>query len=231
MPKPVSNSLAVLNTTALTDKKQLAAFQHNTAEQLAIISRTENLNVKRRLFVGLALHCIKASLKHGEFMPWLKKHAPGAGQRQCNYMMKAALVFLSESRVTAPELRALPLHDATLAVKDAAGRRIDAAAEKFVGDRSWGELLTDYGVKDGGKLGGARTAGARKADTVPDEETLYLFARDEIGGALAQVETLLVTENRLQFLAKHPDEVRGVIYSLRTLTQKVESAAKDFLKK
>jgi len=66
---------------------------------------------------------------------------------------------------------------------------------------------------------------------VPDEEQLYLVARDEIGGFLTQGETLLLKENRLQFLASHPEEVRGVVTSLRALADKVEAAAKPLLEK
>jgi hypothetical protein len=40
---------------------------------------------------------------------------------------------------------------------------------------------------------------------------------------------MFVKETRLQFLAGHPEEIRGVVYSLRTLFQKVEAASKDLL--
>jgi hypothetical protein len=228
MSKSIAQPLALLTGSALADKKQLAAFQENTAEQLAIISRAESLNVKRRLYVGIALHCIKASLAHGEFMPWLKKHAQGASQRQCNYMMKAAIVFIAESGIAAPEIKALPVGDAQLVVKDAAGRRVDAAADKFIGEMSWGELLAEYDIKDAAKLGGARANGsAAEAKINPAE--LAALKRDEASDAVSRARQLFVAENIFQFLK--PDEIRATVSALEALVTDVRAAVKPLLKK
>ncbi|PTX95747.1 DUF3102 domain-containing protein [Opitutus sp. ER46] len=229
--KPKTALLVLNGTSALiTDKRELAQFQDRTAKQIAIIFKTENENVLRRIFVGLALWRIKASLRHGEFGPWLKKHV-NAGHSHVNHMMRAARVFVENARIAQPDV--LRLADGELAVevrgRDAETRKLVSAATKFVGDLSWGELLETYGIRDAGKVGGARTAAKDASPDTPNEEQLYLFARDEIGGLLNQAETLLVKENRLQFLAKHPEEVRGVVESLRTLADKVEAAAKPLL--
>lgn len=232
--KKTETALGLVQGAPLTDKAQLAKFQSRTAEQLALIQTTEHGNVVRRLFVGLALHSIKASMKHGEWLPWLKKNAKGNSYRQTAYMMSAALAFVEEARVAKPELLAITSGETSLDLdtKNGATRKIAAAAEKFVGELTWGELLDKHGIKDAKKLGGARTPGASdKAGTVPDEEQLYLFARDEIGGVITRAEELLVKENRLQFLARNPDEVRGVVTSLRALADRVEKAAEPLLKK
>jgi hypothetical protein len=227
-------ALVVLNDggAIITDKHELSRFQSDTAKQLALIFKTEHDNVLRRIFVGLALWRIKASLKHGEFGPWLKKNV-AAGHSHINHMMRAAQTFVEHARLDKPDV--LTLTNGQLAVevtgKDAPTRKLIASAEKFVGELSWGELLDKHGIKDAAKTGGARTATKAGEANVPDEEQLYLFARDEIGGVLTQAETLLVKENRLQFLAKHPDEVRGVVSSLRALADKVEAAAKPLLEK
>lgn len=227
-----TSALVVVDGALITDKKQLAAFQENTAEQLQIISRTESLNVKRRLFVGLALLTIKGSLKHGEWLPWLKKNAKGASYRQCAYMMSAAQVFIEEARVARPELAALPSGNFALDVKDGASKKLVTAVDKFAGELTWGELLEQHGIRDTKKLGGARARASNgTAAAAPDAEQLYLFARDEIGAVIQQAEELFLKENRLQHLAGHPEEVRGAVESLRALADKVEKAAQPFLKK
>jgi len=48
---------------------------------------------------------------------------------------------------------------------------------------------------------------------------------------ILQAESLLLKENRLQHLSGHPEEIAGVVISLRELADKVEAAAKPFLKK
>jgi hypothetical protein len=94
-----TNAFVVLSDAgAITDKSQLAKFQQTTVEQLALIATTEHGNVVRRLFVGLALHGIKASMKRGEWLPWLKKHAKGASYRQTAYMMSASLAFVEKTK-------------------------------------------------------------------------------------------------------------------------------------
>jgi hypothetical protein len=109
-----------------------------------------------------------------------------------------------------------------------------AKLAKFVGEKSLNELLRDYGIKGAPQIGGKRDAGASSEDDSPpaalDPEELYQQARDEIGGLIERGELLLLTENRLQYLAGHPDEIKGVVSGLRTLADKVEAAARPFLK-
>lgn len=227
-------ALVVLNDggAIITNKQELAAFQAHTAKQLALIYKAETENVLRRIFIGLALWRIKASLKHGEFGPWLKKHV-AAGHSHINHMMRAAQTFVEKARLAQPDV--LTLTNGQLAVdvagSDAPTRKLVAAAEKFVGEMTWGELLDKHGIKDAAKTGGARTKAKTADGGAPSNEELYQFARDEIGLVLTHAETLLVKENRLQFLAGHPDEIRGVVESLRKLADQVEEAAKPILKK
>ncbi len=228
MVKSLSQPLALLSASAVSDKKQLAAFQSNVAAQLQLIDQTEVDNVKRRLFVGLALHCIKASLPHGAFMPWLRQHVKSAAQRNCNYMMRAALVLIAESGIAAPEIKALPGGDFSLAVKTGAGRKLVAAADKFVGEMSWGELLAEYGIKDKGKLGGSRAKGTGGDDQI-DPEELARLKRDEASDCLGRARTLFVEENIFQHLKA--DEIRAAVEALEALTTDVRTAVKPLLKK
>ncbi|MBI5770808.1 MAG: hypothetical protein HZA93_23730 [Verrucomicrobia bacterium] len=221
--------MSQLAPIVVSDRGQLSVLQTRVLAQIEVISRVEHENIVRRLFIGLALQVIKDSLPHGKFLPWLKGQA--AGYTQCTYMMRLAREWREHANLRRTEVEALPRTEFALDTKDAAMRKLVGSAEKFVGKLSWTELLQKHGIKDGGKLDGARTKGpGTKDEGVPDEEQMYLFARDEIGGVLAQAETLLVKENRLQFLAKHPEEVRGVVESLRALADKVEQAAKPLLK-
>lgn len=234
-PSKPANAVVVLNDAALTvQKQQLVALQSSTVKTLSLIQHEEQANTLRRVLVGFALHRIKASLKHGEWMPWLKKGVKGKGYAQCNFYMRLATVAAEEMRVTRPELLALPGDQSELSLDTAEGeaRRFMEKLTKFVGDKTFNELLDEHGIKETKKIGGAREKRVVEADpTDTDPEQLYLAARDEIGGALAHAESLLVTENRLQFLAGHPEEISGVVSGLRSLADKVEAAAKPLLKK
>lgn len=219
----------------LTERQNLPAgkisqLQATALEQMALVRTMERDAALRAILVGLLLHRIKADLAYGEFGPWIKAHAP-VGHKQCTFYMRLALVFAEESRLSKPELLALPVDSTELALDsaDAVARKLMDKALKFVGEKSLNELLGEHGIRDQGKLGGARAKAAAAAPTPPDEEQLYLFARDEIGGVLQRAEELLVTENQLQYLARQPAEVRGVVESLRALADKVEAAARPIL--
>lgn len=223
-----SSDLVALTEANKLEKTELAKFCGHIAHQVALIFTTERDNNIRRIFVGLALHRIKASLKHGEWMPWKKKHLECSNSK-INELMRAAEAFHSEVQIADKELLALGNGENALAAKDA--RRVTNAALKFVGDLSWGELLDKHGIKAQAKVGGKRTPAGTPEGGAPSNEELYQQSRDEIGGALTSVETLLIKENRLQYLADHPEEVAGVVTSLRKLADQVEEAAKPILKK
>ncbi len=228
-----SSSALVISGALLTNKQQLASFQKKTAKQLALIVRVEGENVARRLCVGLAFHVIKESLDHGEWGPWKEAHVlKHMSERQVHYMMAAAAVWLEKARVSKPEVAALPSGNFSLKLKDGASKKLAASAVAFAAGRTWGELLDEEGIKDGAPpaLGGARKGAAKKGKTQSAEQ-LYLFARDEIGTSLTAVERVLVKENMLQHMVDHPEEVAGVVESLRTLADKVEKAAKPLMKK
>lgn len=234
--KPTSqkaDALVVLNDPQiLPTGLHLADLQQCALRQMELISSLERDAALRAILVGLALHRIKAGLQHGEFLPWINANI-GKSRKQCSFYMRLALVFVNSARVSATELLELPADntDIALTASEGVARRFMEKAVKFVGDKSLNEILREHGIKDSGKLGGARTADeARDADAASDAEQLYLFARDEIGGVITAAESLLLKENRLQHLVGHPDEIRGVVESLRSLADKVEAAAKPFLK-
>lgn len=216
----------------ITDRAKLGALQTRVIEQIDAVHRVEHENVVRRLCIGLGLIIIKESLKHGEFLPWLKSRtAKEVGYTNCTFMMRLAREWIDASKVARKEAAALPDNQFALDTQDAAMRRLVANAEKFVGKLSWTELLQKHGIKEQAKLGGARARNTAN-DTAPtDPEQLELFALDEIGGAILRAEQLLIAENRLQHLVKRPEAIRGVVESLRKLADQVEAAAKPLLKK
>lgn len=227
-----ANTLSLIRSDALRVRDaELARLQQSAIDNVNRIRLTDQENALRSLFVGVALLRIKESLAYGQFGPWVEANFK-CSRRMIGYYMSAAMVFIGEMKLASAELAINPGDKFELAVdsRDAAVKRFVSKARKFIGDSSFSELLAEHGIKETAALGGARTKGKGGKGAQPDAEQLYLFARDEIGEVIERAETLLIKENRLQYLVAHPEEVRGVIYALNTLAEKVESAAKDFLK-
>ena len=197
-----------------------------------MIKRLEGEAAVRAIVGGLGLHAVKAQIGHGKFLPWLIKQSQAVGNRQCRYYMRLALAFVEHSQVPQPEMLAVSESGFQLTVRDGLAGKFADRIDAFVGGKSLNELLDEYGIKDVKQLGGARTpAGKGGKGAALDAEQLYLFARDEIGGVIQRAEELFIKQNQLQHLVDHPEEVRGVVASLRTLADKVESAAKPLLKR
>lgn len=226
------SALALVNSHEIrADKTELAQLQGSIVQQFRLMRRLREEEALRGLLVGLALWRIKASLPPGQFGKWQKANVVEFGERYVNYMMKLALAFATKARVAVPDMLALPGAQAELTLDgmEAAQRRFVEKAIKFVGKKSLHELFLQHGIKESKKLGGAREKTAAEAGSVPDEETLYLSARDEIGGWLQRGEEMFLKENRLQLLAAHHDEIRGAVASLLALASKVSTAAKPLL--
>ena len=232
--KPNSlTALALINSAEIkATGTDLDLLKQSALQQFARLRSIRQEETLRGLLLGLTLHRIKASLPHGEFGAFIKASPTGFGDRWVNYLMRLALVFVDKSRATKPELLALPGDQAELALDGMAGaqRAFTEKAMKFVGELSLAELLDKHGIKETKKLGGTREPGDPPAPPAPlTAEQLYLQSRDEIGGALDRVESLLVKENLLQHLSGHPEEIQGVVDYLRATAAKVEAAAKPLL--
>jgi hypothetical protein len=134
--------------SALLPKLQAAAVH-----QVKLIRRTESEASQRAILLGLTLWRIKASMK-GTFTGWLKDDFDSLGYRQARYYMSASLAFIEQTKATLPEFLALPGNQADLALDampEGKARTLMAKIEKFVGDRSLGELFDHLGIKDAGK--------------------------------------------------------------------------------
>jgi len=205
-------------------------FEKSVIEQLRaehlLILQFERTSALRGIRLGIVLFRLKSVMGHGKFMPAVKAAFKGCTHRTAGRYMQIARHFVESCRADVPEVLTLAdtKFDLTLAGSASAPALLKKAV-KFVGDKSLSELIAEAT-----KAAGTPAAKSAK-QAAPDAEQLYLFSRDEIGGGLSLLETLLVKENRLQHFAGHPEEIAGVVDSLRTLADKVEAAAKPLLKK
>lgn len=234
-PTHTSSALVVLSDQALTySEEQLPKLQLAALHQLEMVRQLQRESAARAIMAGLTLHRVKASLKHGHFMPWLRSNLSGSGYSQCNYYMRLASAFVVKGKVTKPDLLALPGDQSELALDggEGAARAFYAKLAAFVGDKTLNDLLDKYGIKDTKAKGGARTPGASNTEPViVDPETLRLQSMDEIGSALERARNLLIKENRLSHFASHTHQVQAIVKGFRDLADEIETAAKPLLSK
>lgn len=231
-----TNALAIVNAPEWAVKNDgVKKLQEAAVMQLGAIAEMENRAAMGGILAGLTLLRVKASMAHGAFGKWLSQirtsgaNLPKINHRQANYYMSLALVFLERAKVTKPDLLALPGDQMALDLADNhEARAFMEKLRKFTGEHSLNELLIKHDIK---AVGLKKELSAKKAreDAVPvTADDLYEQSRDEIGDALLRLETLLLEENRLQYLAGHP-ELLGVVDSLETLAKKVRKAAAPLL--
>lgn len=231
--KPVTALAVVSSPELLVKDKALANLQKAALSQLSLMRDLRREEALRGLLVGLTLLRIKESLAHGKFGPWVTANVKIVGGRYVQYLMRLGLAFIDRTKASKPELLALPGDQTELAIDSMEGiqRRFMDKAAKFVGTLSLAELFDKHGIKETKKLGGARTTTDDDQPVAPaTPEELYTQSRDELGSYLERGVMLFKTENRLQYLADHPEEIAGVVTSLRTLADDVEAAAKPLLK-
>lgn len=235
-PSPMSKSdtknataLAILGDRSLSyDQAMLPKIQEATLQQLAEVNRLGRERAARALLAGLGLCRVKASLKHGQFQPWLKAHVK-VGLVSCNNYMRLALAFVEKAGVSKPDLLALPGDQTNLAIdeSDEAQRRFFSKLEKFVGQSSLSELLEKHGIKGQPKLGGARLPEGQDEDESADHEALAAQKREELSRWVEEGHRLLITENACQHLA--PEDVRGFATGLDALHRTWRGAVKQLL--
>lgn len=233
MPNPNTSSAIVLikDPELRVRDEHLAKLQAETLAQFVQIKRIRGEETIRSLMAGLMLLRIKESMP-GEFGRWCDKELYLFGRRWVNYLMRLAMVFTVKSRLTKPMMLALPGDQTELKLESLQGTQhaFIEKALKFCGDLSLTDLLAKYGIKESKQIGGRREKTNSEPPVELSGEQLYLQARDEIGAAIERAETLFLRENRLQYLAGHPEEIQGAVKALRDLADKVEAAAKPILK-
>jgi hypothetical protein len=162
MARPAKHALTVLAAPELrVEKANLKQLQATAVEQVLAVGKMENNAAKGGILAGLTLLRVKASMKHGEFGPWLDKmtaakthngaNLPPVKERQLQYYMRLTLVFLEKTRLDAPDLLALP--DGTTALDLGGAHKAKSfvgALDRFVGELSLNELLIKHDIKSVG---------------------------------------------------------------------------------
>lgn len=170
--KTAKHALTVLAAPELRSSGDdtLAKLQAAALAQLAAVGEMESKAALGGVLSGMTLLRVKASMPHGTFGKWLEANSHGVriSHRSANYYMRLALIFVEKTKATVPDLLALPGDQLSLDLADnAAGKRLAAKLQKFVGDCSLYELLVKHGIRGvtrdadeaGGEDGAATPAG------------------------------------------------------------------------
>lgn len=180
-------ALALLDSNVMPSAPAGAAqkWSRAVAEQINEIARAERMTPRRAIAVGLMLHSVKASLKHGEFRPWLSQMLTGltfwtesTAKVNSSYYMRLALAFVEQTKPTANELAALPASNLRLDLDNAQGAaaKLVKRLDEFCGEASLQELLEQHGIKNGGGGAGGKSAAAVEALPADDNTLLQEVA-------------------------------------------------------
>lgn len=225
--KAAANALVVLTSRQIGSSANfdLKAVTERMRSEMKLIRDTHAHTALRALRIGIVLHDVKAELGHGKFMPWVKKTFCDAySHRTATDYMRLARYFVEKTCAKPHDVAAIA--DSQLEVTDETARGLLKKAIKFIGDKTVTELIAEAS-----STRHEEERGEPGKPIIPDEEQLYLFKRDELGGWLAQGEALLLKENALQYIApKSREEALGFASSLRVLADKVEAATEALLK-
>lgn len=188
--KPAKHALTVLASSDIsTTGGNLAALQKSAIDQMALISRLESESAIRAIFVGLALHRIKASLKHGQFGPWIDKNIEQKKSQTNNYM-RLAIAALEATKAGKAELVALPEDVASIDKNDRTARQFVEKLTKWVGDLSLNELLIKHEIKGVG-LKTALTEQGNDAEELTPAQKLKQARENAWQEAWSATETLI----------------------------------------
>ncbi len=226
-----TGAIALLDsvTIAEADKASMQKWQKLVATQINEIARAERMTPRRAIAVGLMLHAVKSSLKHGEFTPWMKQMlteltfwTEGTAKVNASYYMRLAITFVEQSKATKTELEALQGNGA-LELEAAKGeaaklvKRIDA----FCGESSLAELLADHGIKNGGS-----GSGSGKVIEIPASAEDPLFA-DTAAHLIGLREIVLNPDTLKRFTAKQLEDIERQIASLPEEFRKLKKKLRE----
>lgn len=140
------HALTVLASAPLKNELNsfLPTLQSTTIQLIEELEASEKANVGRGVLAGVGLLAMKAALGHGEFGPWMEKHAQRS-PRRCQHLMKLALHFMEKMRVDQPELLALT-HGGTTADAKKSWSSLKEKVEKFAAGRGLTDLLIARGI-------------------------------------------------------------------------------------
>jgi signal transduction histidine kinase len=152
-------------SAALTLLTAPASIKSIGREKLVVVAKSQMEELVRHrletplraILLGMVLHKLKATCKHGEWMPLYEQILPAVkfcssstSRRLVSQYMRLAGEFLGATGTATPEFLALPGGQVELSLEtsDATAKRFMAKMADFVGDRSLEELLGDLGLKD-----------------------------------------------------------------------------------
>lgn len=205
-----TEALALLAPTKV-EKPSLAKFSDAVAQEFSQIARSELENAVRAVLVGIGLHAVKNSVKHGEFDAWKRRHltrghfwSETTAMKNASLYMRLALCVVEEVRPPRTELLALAQSGTVTLSKSYPKGNISKFIErlsKFVGERSLADLLAEYGIKNGSSSLG----GGGSSTTLPaDNDTLAADA----GQLLLNFDSVLLNPEHLKrFSAKQLDDM------------------------
>lgn len=203
-------ALTLLSTTNVT-APQVKKFGDAVAEEFRQIPLQERMNAARAILVGIGFHAVKASLKHGEFTPWLGSKvnqvnfwSPATAKVNASYYMRLALAFVEQAKPSKQELLALTAGGEitpNLNTADSAAKKLFSRIEEFIGERSLNEILIDEGIKGGGSGGSSSTPAAV---TAGGEDPLLADTASHLMGLRA---LLLDPETVKRFTAHQLDDI------------------------
>lgn len=244
MSKP-QHALTVFASTELVAKdEQLEQLKTAATTQLTGIAKMEGAAARGGILCGLTLHRLKASLPHGQFLPFVDqmfptgtfKQSPITRRKNASYYMRIAEVFVTKAKIGKTDILCLPGDPLALEITDQhEAKRLLEKLDQFAGECSLNELLIKHGIKGVGLKKALEAEQAKEESdaegAAPTQEQLYLQYRDEIGGAILRAESLFLTEGALAHLIGHPEELQGIAKGLRALTEKVEKQVNELLAK
>ncbi len=178
-----TSALALLDNTkvAATEVKR---FGEGIALSFDEIARTEKMNASRAILIGMGLPILKASMKHGEFRPWLEANVTrsniwtkATAIKNASLYTRLAAKFIELAKPAAGEVLAITNGKAILGMpgKSLEAARLCAAIDEFVGERSLSDLLNEY-VAPSGSAGTGSAANALAALPADDATLLQDIA-------------------------------------------------------
>lgn len=219
-------------TLATPDRAEMQKWQTVVAAQINEIARAERMTPRRAIAVGLMLHAVKSSLKHGEFTPWMKQMltqltfwTEGTAKVNASYYMRLAITFVETSKATKEELLSLSAVSAATGL-DLANVKGEAAKlvkrlDSFCGEATLAELLADHGIKSGGS-----GSSSGKVIEIPASAGDPLLA-DTAAHLVGLREIILNPETLKRFTAKQLADLEQQVASLPQEFRKLLAKIRD----
>lgn len=209
MPKHNHALTLVADPAFAVEKSEVENLQKTALQMVAAVGQMEGRAATAAILAGITLHRVKASLKHGEFRPWLESNVHHGGhlkKTSANYYMRLAATFLESAKITKPLLLTLPGDQTALDLGDEhPARDLFAKITRFVGECSLSELLIKHGIKGVGlktELEKQQAAEEAEDARTPEQQAAAARARawEETYGAVQRLRAAFTEPDQVQHL-------------------------------